>query len=333
MQAELIYNATAGRVIVRRELEAVVQYLRRYGWTLSVSETRRPREATELARKAVTNGADVVIAAGGDGTVNEVASGLVNTDATLGVLPVGTTNVWAIQMRIPTPSPVGPTPVLARWMSDLEERVDYALPLSHYRAVLLDAARILLEGQTVVVDMGRVNERYFLLWAGVGLDAEVTVQVPPENKKAFGPLAFVGTALDVLREYKSAEVKLILDGQTRQVRTSLIIVSNIQLYGGVFPLGARACVNDGKLDVCVFKGEGLLNFVQHVFKVASRQHLQDPEIEYTQGQEIVVESSRPLPVHVDDEPFTETPVTIRVAPAALRAIVPHNAPPALFARS
>ncbi len=81
-------------------------------------------------------------------------------------------------------------------------------------------------------------------------------------------------------------------------------------------IGAKARVNDAKLDVCVFKGEGFFTFVQHALKVLSRQHLRDPKIEYYQCGEITVESARTLPVHADGEPFTETPVTIRVLPSA-----------------
>jgi diacylglycerol kinase family enzyme len=175
-----------------------------------------------------------------------------------------------------------------------------------------------------------VNDRRFLLWAGIGLDAEVTIRVSPEDKKAFGPWAFVGSALDVVREYKSVDTRLILDGKPTRVKTSLIVVSNIQLYGGVLPIGARACVDDGLLDVCIFKGEGLLNYVQHIFKVAARQHLNDADIEYYQCQEVVIESADVLPVHVDDEPFTTTPVTIRTVPGALKAILPGSVPNELF---
>lgn len=272
----------------------------------------------------------MVVAVGGDGTVNEVASGLVHTETVMGVLPVGTTNVWALQMHIPAPNPVGPSTQLARLVSDLEGRIDRPLPQTYYRTLLLDAARVLVEGQVTTVDMGQANGRYFLLWAGVGLDAAVTVNVPPESKKALGPLAFVGTALDTLRYYKSARVRLTLDGQVREVDTSLIVVSNVQLYGGILPIGAYACVDDGKLDVCVFHGEGVLNFFQHVLKVVSRQHVQDADVNYYQGQEIIVESDRPFPVHVDDEPFTYTPVTIHAVPQALRVVLPDNVPAELF---
>ena len=244
MRTELIYNAHAGRRAVRRDLDWVTTYLESNGWVVSVRETRAPREATALARCAAANGADVVIAVGGDGTVNEVVNGIVGTESALGVLPVGTTNAWALQMGIPTLNPLGPAAGLNRLMSDLEARTDRPLPVNYYRSVLLDAARVLVEGTIHCIDVGQVNGRCFLMWAGIGLDAEVTVRVSSEDKKAFGPWAFVGSALDVVREYKSTDARLTLDGEVRQVQTSLIVVSNIQLYGGVLPIGARACATE-----------------------------------------------------------------------------------------
>lgn len=331
MKAELIYNAHAGHGVPERDLDAIVDYLERNRWTVVIRQTSAPGEATVLARRAAAQGVDVVIAGGGDGTVNEIVNGLVGSDTVMGVLPMGTGNVWALQMGIPTLSPLGPAAGLARLLGDLEGRMERPLPMNVHRSVLLDAARVLVEGQVRAVDVGQANNRHFIMWAGIGLDAEVTIRVSPEDKKTFGPWAFVGSALDVLREYKSTAVRLILDGVVRQVKTSLIVVSNIQLYGGALPIGARACVDDGLLDVCVFKGEGLLNYVQRVIQVAARQHLSGTDIEYYQCQEIVIESSAALPVHVDDEPFTETPVTIRVLPRALRALVPREAPHGLFA--
>jgi diacylglycerol kinase (ATP) len=330
MRAELIYNAKAGPIAVRHEMGDVRDFLEHRGWNTTIQETRAPLEATRLAREAAERGIDVVVAVGGDGTVNEVAAGLIETDTALGVLPVGTTNVWALQMHIPALNPVGVDSQFARLTSDLEQRIDHKVPLSHYRTVLLNAAHVLLHGDVVSVDVGVANDRHFLLWCGVGLDAAVTESVPAEQKKSLGPLAFVGTTLNKLRDYKNASVTLTLDGTVRRVATSLIVASNIQLYGGILPLGARAYVNDGKLDVCVFHGEGILRYLQHVFKVAARTHVEDTEIDYYQAREVNVESSTPLPVHVDDEPFSETPVTIGVRPRALRAIVPQNVPRDLF---
>ena len=95
-------------------------------------------------------------------------------------------------------------------------------------------------------------------------------------------------------------------------------------------IGAKACVNDAKLDVCVFKGDGFFTFVQHAIKVLSHRHLQDPKIEYYQCSEIVVESAGSLPVHIDGDPFTKTPVVIRTVPSSLRVIVPGTVPGNLF---
>ncbi len=331
MRVELIYNPQSGPAVVRRELSHVVAWMASRGCEVTLHETSAPLEATELARDAASREVDLVVAVGGDGTVNEVASGLVHSNTVFGALPTGTTNVWALQMKIPALNPIGVNSRLARLTSERDQVPSLLSSLGYYRSILIDAARVLLEGRIVTVDVGRANDRYFLLWAGVGLDAAVTINVSPEHKKAFGTLAFVGATLETLRDYPSCEVTLTLDGRTQYVNTALVIVTNIQLYGGTLPMGARACVNDGKLDVCVFRGEGILNYVQHVLKVVSRQHVEDPQIDYLQASEILIESARPLPVHVDDEPFAMTPVSIQVVPRSLRVIIPRDAPDYLFA--
>lgn len=330
MRMALIYNPHAGQVMVRRQLERVVEYLRGCGNRVEVWETRHPGDGTTLARQAVEGGAEVVIAAGGDGTVSEVAAGLVNTDAALGVLPAGTTNVWALQVDIPVLDPFHPGARLGKLVAGLNEHLNGSLPLDPMQDVLLDAARVLVEGRTVSIDVGEIAGRYFLLWAGIGLDAAITQSISLQEKRAIGAWAFIIPALDKFSSFPGAEVKLTLDGKTIEVETPLVVISNIQLYGAILPLGAKACVTDGLLDVCIFKGEGLLTFVRHALQVLSRRHLQDPEIEYYQCRHLVVESARPMPVHADDEPFTETPVTARVLPQSLRVIVPQSAPDELF---
>ncbi|MBE9515180.1 MAG: hypothetical protein IMY79_03490, partial [Chloroflexi bacterium] len=189
MQAELIYNPSGGQVVIRHELDNVVAFLRRCGWCVALQETSRPLEAIELARDAVNRGAGVVIAAGGDGTVNEVANGLVNTDTALGVLPVGTTNSWALQMGIPALNPILPGTQAAKLFAGLEERIARPLPANYYRKVLLDAARVLVEGQTVAVDVGELSGRYFLISAGIGLEAAIVESISLKEKRALGSWA------------------------------------------------------------------------------------------------------------------------------------------------
>jgi len=330
MQAELIYNPSGGQVVVRHELDNVVAFLNSYGWSVTLRETSKPLEATELARHAVNRDARVVIAAGGDGTVNEVANGLVNTDVALGVLPVGTTNAWALQMGIPALNPMLPGIQAVKLIAALEERIARPLPASYYRKVLLDAARVLVEGQTVAVDMGELSGRHFLMWAGMGFDAAIAQSIPPKEKRVLGSWAYVLPAIESAYRYSGTDVCLNLDGKVVKVSTPLIVVSNIQLYGGMIAIGAKACVNDARLDVCIFKGGGFLTFVQQAAKVFVHKHLQDPKVEYYQCREIAVESARPLPVHVDGEPFASTPVAIHTVPSSLKVIVPKTAPANLF---
>ena len=250
MRAELIYNPYAGQVVVRRELEDVIALLSRNGWAVDKWETSKPMEATERARDAARRGVEVVIAAGGDGTVNEVASGLVGTDTALGVLPVGTTNTWALQMGIPSLNPMLPSTSVAKFLADLEERIAKPLPANYYRRVLLHAAQVLVEGRTIAVDMGEVAGRYFLMWVGIGLDAAIAESISLREKKALGSWAYVIPALGRAARYSGTDFRLTLDGIMIEAHSPLIIISNIQVYGGVFPIGANALVNDGKLVYC-----------------------------------------------------------------------------------
>jgi len=332
MQAELIYNPSGGQVAVRHQLDSVVAFLQRHGWSVAVWETGAPLEATELARQAACRGAEIVIAAGGDGTISEIAHGLANTEAALGVLPVGTTNSWALQMGIPALNPMLPGTQVAKMVSSLEEKVARPLPANYYRKVLLDAARVLVEGRTVVVDMGELSNRRFLMWAGIGFDASVVRSVSPKDKKRLGSWAYVLPTIQAARRYSDTEVRLNLDGKVVNVSTPFIVISNIQVYGGKLEIGSKARVNDGRLDVCIFTGGGFFTFVNQAMKVLTHRHLQDPQVEYYQCQEIVVESACPLQVHTDGEPFGVTPVVIHTVPSSLKVIVPQAVPAHLFSR-
>jgi len=233
-------------------------------------------------------------------------------------------------MGIPALNPILPGTQAAKWVAGLEERMDRPLPANYYRKVLMDAARVLVEGQTVAVDVGELSGRYFLISAGIGLEAAIVKSISPRDKKALGSWAYVLSAIESAYKYSGDEVRLTLDGMTLAVSAPLIVVSNIQLYGGMVAIGAKACVNDGKLDVYIFKGEGFFTFVHHAMKVLSQKHLQDPKVEYYQCRDISIESSTDLPVHVDGETFGKTPVSMRAVPSSLKVIVSKTLPRNLF---
>jgi diacylglycerol kinase (ATP) len=311
MKAHIIHNPTAGPRDVRRDLERVCSDLERRGWSVELRITEKPGDARVFACAAAQAGCDVAVAAGGDGTVNETVNGLVGTQTALGVLPVGTGNVWAKQLGIPT----------------------YTLtnPLR-----LQEAAAGLTEGAFRRVDVGRVigqvDDRYFLCWAGIGLDAQVTVEMEPRPRyaKQLGTLPYVIATLIVARDFQGVRTRISLNGGIVRGRTLLVLVSNIQQYAGWFKVARRARVDDGQLDVLVFKGMGFPYVVRHVLKVISNRYLQDPRVVHRQVSRIEVKTESAMSVQVDGDPIGTTPVTLEVVPRALRVLVPPGAPLDLF---
>ncbi len=307
MKAHLIYNPTAGPRDVQRALKRVRSHLRHRGWSVELRLTEKPGDAIALAHAAAQTGCDVAIVAGGDGTINEAVNGLVGTQTAMGVLPVGTGNMWAKQLGIPT----------------------YTLtnPLR-----LHEAAAGLAEGTIRLVDVGQVNNRYFLCWAGIGLDAQVTAEVEPRQRhtKRLGALPYAIAAVLVAREFQGVQARVSLDGGVVRGRTLLILVSNIQQYIGVLNVAREARIDDGLLDVFVFKGLGFPYAVRHLLKIISQRYLQDPQVVYRQIRHIEVCTEWAIPVQVDGDPIGTTPVTLKVVPLALRVLVPPSAPPGLF---
>ncbi len=308
MRAYMIYNPTAGPRDVQQALKRVCTVLRRRGWSVEMLVTEKPGDAQAMAWSAAQSGScDVVIAAGGDGTVNEVVNGLVGTSTALGVLPVGTGNLWAKQLGIPTHTVLHPLR-------------------------LRDAAIGLTQSVVRVIDVGRAGNRYFLCWAGIGLDARVTQELEPRPRhtKRLGALPYVVAAVIVAYDFQGVRARVRVDGRVVRGRILLALASNIQQYGGWFEIAQVARVDDGLLDVFVFKGLGFSYAVRHLLKILSHRHLQDPRVVHRQAREIEVWTRPRVPIQVDGDPAGFTPVKIKVVPKALRVLIPPSAPADLF---
>lgn len=202
----VIYNPTAGWRR-RRKLMDVVEAMNRRGATVTLRETTGPGDAELFAREAALDGsAEIVVAAGGDGTINEVANGLAGSDVPLGVIPTGTANVLAIEIGLP--------------------RASEAL------------GALLLYGQPRQIGAGRVNKRFFLLWVGAGFDGRLVHAIDPAMKRRFGKLAFVWAGIKQVFG-KSGPRLEVTDG-TQSFDCGWAVVTNAEHYAGRFSLAPSA---------------------------------------------------------------------------------------------
>ena len=310
MKGMLIYNPVAGQYDLSDELAEVVEFLSDYGWQVSLRETRGSGDATTFAREAVATGHDIVAAVGGDGTLGEVANGLAFSRVRMGLLPVGTGNVWARMLDMPIWSPMEPT-------------------------ALLEAARILVEGQDHAIDLGKAQNRYFVLWSGIGFDADVAKAIEPhrEIRRNLGNILYYVGILTMGLGLRGTRATVIIDGKAIRQRIVMVLVTNAQFYGGSVRLAPQAQLDDGMLDVYVFKGDNMLDALSHILMVILGKQFANPNLEIYQAREVSIRASKPLAVQFDGDPAGYSPVTIKVAPRALRFIVPRWVPRSLFADS
>jgi YegS/Rv2252/BmrU family lipid kinase len=259
--------------------------------------------ALELTRAAVAAGHEMVIAAGGDGTLNDAIQGLAGSTTALGVLPMGTVNVWAREIGIP----LGAT----------------------------EAREVLLHGARRRVDLGRAGARYFLMMAGVGFDAEVVKRVERNWLKRFGLklLDYIATAGSLGLTQQPAKLTLRIAGQRRKMSALMIVIGNTRLYGGAMQFTRRAVADDGLLDVVVIGGGGWARRAGVFLRAFLRRPSLGPDVRYERVRSVRLESTPPLPIQVDGDIIGSLPMTFTIAPDALWVIVPRNAPQRLFSRS
>jgi diacylglycerol kinase (ATP) len=285
--ALLIFNPRAGSPAHNGALEGVVRTAGELGWHIEVAETRAAGDATRLA---ASTRHQVVLCAGGDGTLNEVIQGLAGTNTVVGAIPLGTVNVWARELGLSL-DPV-------------------------------EATRQLLTGHVRRIDLGRANGRYFLLMAGLGFDAVAIHAIEgTTTKRRFGPLAFLAAgAVEALRN-RGHRLRLQADGETFETNAALVTVGNTRLWAGAVQITIRASAVDGLLDVCVFPGRSLLTKLRHLFLVFIGRHESDPEVTYVRVKDLRVAARPPVPIQVDGEPLGMTPAQIEVVPGSLRVLV------------
>ena len=286
----IILNPAAGNLDAVQDCQARVKSI--VGdWPVRI--TTRAGEAEALAKRAVEEGFGRIVAAGGDGTVNHVANGIAGSDAALGILPMGTINVFAMELGLPA--------------NDLQR-----------------CWEIVLGGNIRLVDLPSANGKYFVQLGGIGLDAQAVKETTLAFKRSLGPLSYLISAAHIAARQPP---KLFIESEDASVREgSFVLVGNGRLYGGPFPFFKQAVVDDGLVDVVVFKRLGFLEIIKYLHDVVFSSDIRVPEVEYFQTRQLSIRSEQDVPVELDGELAGSCPVDFQMHEKALPVLVPPGSP-------
>jgi len=290
MRALLVANPASRKLMRGMSIESLADRLRGPDLEVTHRVTTAPAEAGALARNAAAEGVDMVVVAGGDGTIREAVDGLAGSGVPLGVIPTGAGNVLRRHLGLPS-------------------GVDAACD-------------VINAGRTRRFDLGRAGDRHFILHAGVGHDANVVRRVPPRLKAAVGQLAFVATMVTTLLKKQQWQMRVTVDDATWEGRAWAVIVANSSSYAWRMKLVPHAHADDGVLDVAVFGACGVLPFAALHIRALFGRHPQSPHVHLLRGSSVHVEAEPAAPVQMDGDLVGDTPLQCEILPSAVSIIVP-----------
>ena len=286
----ILANPQAGRAR-GRHLAAVVSGLENFGCAVVTRWTSSSEDAERMAREAETR-FDIIAAAGGDGTVNDIANGLHGSGRPLAVIPIGTANVLAREIGLPR-----------------EPQAQ---------------ATLIASGQPRPVWPGIIGRRLFMIMAGCGFDAEVVAGVSPGLKQRIGRFAFLWSILVCLGRYRRCELKIEIDGVEH--RAASAIVARARHYAGRFVLVPASRLGDPTLAVVLFRRAGRLAAIRYLAALGFGYLHRLPDVAILDANAVSLAASEPGRVHVDGEIGAWLPVTIAVAATPILLVQPAAGP-------
>jgi YegS/Rv2252/BmrU family lipid kinase len=286
----VLVNPTAGAGRAIEALPRVQAELERLGAEFRTVRTDSAAHARKEAAAAADRG-ESVAALGGDGLLGTVAGALCGTESALAILPGGRGNDLARVLGVPV---------------EPEE-----------------AARVAVAGEERPIDVAEVDGRQYVGIASCGFDSDAN-RIANEARLVRGNLVYLYAALRALAAWKHATFEVTVDGERHTVTGYSVIVANSKAYGGGMYVVPHAELDDGRLDVMLTEGSSKLNFLKGLPKLFTGSHVDDPHLRFIRGSQVEVHADRPFTVYADGDPIGELPVHIRVAPRALRVIVPRS---------
>jgi YegS/Rv2252/BmrU family lipid kinase len=295
-RALLVYNPVASRAHPKA-VRAICGVFTRRGWLVDVAGTTHPGHADELAREGVEAGVDVLAVYGGDGTLMQVVRAAVGHEIPVGVIPGGTGNLLAGNLRLPKKPEV--------------------------------AAEVVVGGVSRCIDLGRVERNsglhYFAVACGDGLDATLMAGTSEQAKRRWGMAAYVRTLWGTLAHLQPVAHRVTVDGTTLHTEAVTVLVANCgEIIPGLLRLREGIAFDDGLLDVVIMRADSALKGIGVLSRLLVGRTDGTSAIRYSRGRSITVETDDPLPVEMDGEQAGETPVTVEVAAGAISVMVPRD---------
>ena len=293
-RALLITNPAAARHDAKA-LTAVRETLRQGGWTVEVAATAAPMDARRFAERGRADGFDALLSYGGDGTAMQVAAALAGTGIPLGLLPGGTGNVLARNLRLPG----GP----------------------------VAAARAILQRRPLAIDLGVVERddgpHYFAVCCGAGFDAALMLRTDSTSKRRLGRVAYVGAGLAALRQVVSAPLRFVIDGVETRLNAAMALVCNCaDMMPPLLRMHPDIRPDDGVLDVVALRADGMWQSMTAFMELMVRRGAARNQVWFARGRSIRIESAgAALPTQLDGDVVGTTPLDIRILPGALTVFV------------
>lgn len=292
-RVKLIYNPTAGRELVERQLPKLLQLLEKADLETSCIATENIWDAAKAAEQAAKREFDIVIAAGGDGTLHEVINGLMShpNPPKLGILPAGTTNDFARALKLPRD--------------------------------LMGACKVITAGKTITIDLGKWNNRYFINVAATGQLTEIAYEAPSKLKTMVGPLAYYAKVIEKLVTlHETFPITLRTAEKEWDEELLLMIIANSVSVAGFEKLAPLASLSDSLFDVILVRKGNIPDLV-HIAALAYKgEHIHDERVSYFQTSQMEVQVSDKLKLNLDGEWAGECNGIFSVVPKCLEIFCP-----------
>lgn len=286
----IIVNPVAGSGRKRnRILSELNKQLHSSQFLYDLVETKKPKDAKKIAEAIDPNIYDTIVAAGGDGTINEILNGIAGKKITLGILPIGTVNVLAKELGIPL---------------QLSKAID-----------------VLKNKNIKIIDVAKADSHYFTLMAGIGFDAYTIFKVDLGLKKFFGGLAYIFSGIHSFLKYPPKRISLTLDGNIKE-DGFFVLVSNSAFYGGTYKLNPNAKLDDGYLNIAVFKERKTINLFRSMGDVLLFKHPQFSDVRFYKAKKAFISSEFNVLAHADAELIGTLPLNFEIVPKFLKVLVP-----------